>query len=329
MIREFISLVLESSKEEDKLKTWALAHGDRVEQLLASIGIIPIPHGKLATSQLGRGSFNTVYEVIWNGKRVVARVSDDRNEMLKMQDLLHIKMQVANKYKVHFPQVYDYIDEPEVPAFGCVMEMLKPLDVHLSHDLDSGGFNKKIKTYRQSVINQLLDVNSELVKGTINELVRFTDSRHDIRRGIKQDPEVQKDKLRKFFTSKVIPLVKSAIKENLTANALATNIEENIAETDDRIIISFVYMLRKHLLHSFVPMTNKTGSHTFGKRAAISTFPSKQVKKFYEFLGILESIGVTYDDLHTDNFMIRPSTGDIVIVDPGFFNFAGGNSLDK
>jgi hypothetical protein len=47
---------------------------------------------------------------------------------------------------------------------------------------------------------------------------------------------------------------------------------------------------------------------------------SRKVREFYEFLEALSDVGMTWGDLHTGNFMVRRSTGDFVVVDPGYFN---------
>lgn len=57
------------------------------------------------------------------------------------------------------------------------------------------------------------------------------------------------------------------------------------------------------------------------KDSNLQTHPNSRAREFHEFLAEFEKSGSRWMDLRADNVMIRPSTGDMVIVDPGMFEF--------
>ena len=63
---------------------------------------------------------------------------------------------------------------------------------------------------------------------------------------------------------------------------------------------------------------SKEGLNTLdsGQKAFIYKFAKKHVNAIKEYFKIVSALSECEVDIHTGNFMIRPSTGDLVIIDP-------------
>ena len=331
MIREYIKLVLESSEDQtERLKRWALAHGNETEKYLASIDVVPIPHSKKNYSKLGSGCFNTAYEVIWEGTRCVARVSLYRDELIKMKKFIDAQYDLPPKYSVHFPKVYMTIMNDERKIYGVVMELLEPLNVHLEADLDYRDYKEKISTGRGFIRNELLNKRSNLVRGFINSAVRRQAYEN------KKNSDRIKNELSLFYEYEILPTIKSAVDDDDDLGSVADSIKEMCRNRSDeilaedptlwnvyhRVYADFANEIISAFYYNLIPYDAKDMRNSAAD-SIVASHPSKAIKKFYEFLKVLKNNGVSYSDLHTGNFMVRPSTGDIVVVDPGLFRFGG------
>lgn len=331
MIKEYIRLVLESSEDQtERLKRWALAHGNETEKYLTSIDVVPIPHSEKGYSKLGSGSYNTVYEVIWEGIRCVARVSIYRDEFVKMKQFIDTEYDLPPKYRVHFPKVYRTIMNDEHKIYGVVMELLEPLNIHLETDLDYRNYEDKISTGRGFIRNELLNKRSNLVIGIINSAVRRQAYEN------KRNVDRIKNELSLFYEYEILPIIKNAISKNDDVGSVSDSIKKMCRNRSDeilaedptlwnvyyRVYLDFANEIITALYHNLIPYDAK-GMRNSAADSIIASHPSKAIKRFYEFLKVLKKNGVSYSDLHTGNFMVRPSTGDIVVVDPGLFRFGG------
>lgn len=318
LLRQLVrSLIVE---DEEKLKRWAEAEGTPIEKELAKLGIVPIHHGEEQTSKLGSGMYNIAIDVLYKGRRAVARVSKNPEELSSLLEFVGFKEVMDPKYSKHFPKVFktfefeaddirivgndrgrrdDYgdpiglSDEP-IKYYGAVVELLDPIPPGLEFDMDTIGLDDTLQSSR---VSGLLDGDA------IDDLIQQATSRPD-------DAEA----IRKVFALEIKPKLRSFIGKPLVD--LDEFIDGAIEGHNSVAFRRFGAGLIRLVRGSVIP---QNAGHSSVEKIRAKNHPSSKVKEFMEFLEALEAEGMSWDDLHTGNFMVRRSTGDFVVVDPGFF----------
>lgn len=319
-------MTLESLNEStddsiEKLKKWALNHGNDLEKGLAELGYPPIPRGG-HNSFLGSGVHNSVYEVNYNGKRAAARMSMSKFENAALKEFMSLKDRVPDEYKVHFPVVYEYVDVI-TPAkkhwTGAILEFLQPLNVHLDFAMGPAR-DKKLAIAKRHEINTIADKNS-----TVNRKI-FESSYFETLGDSEKDMKEKAKKLYEYIRSTAV----SVITEDMTGEEFYSELFKNLdLSAYPRPMFRFAeecignitaYLTDYTVPHSLTNLKLFKTKKTFD--AAIKSHPDTKAQKLYEFLNYLhDEMGISWEDVHTGNFMVRPNTGDYVIVDPGKFQF--------
>ena len=295
-LRELVKkIVLEVSEEEKTLEKWA---GDWLDKALAAVGAFPVPRGDRATSAFASGASNDVREVLWKGKRAVARLSYKPDERSKMMELLSYKQLLPSKYRVHFPRVYTTVDiwdpQENAPVYGTIGEMLEPLPAAVLADI------------------QYLKRSSRIPSWRVENVVADADGLELVARAAMRNNNVPLDRSRKAIRDIALPMLWKMSSEGTEAlevaeklqGALETQLGKDGARTVAREISS---LLKREL----VPADQSNDP--------VMDYGSKKFRDFHNFLRALAEAGLPWADLHEDNFMVRPGTGDIVVVDPGQF----------
>ncbi len=300
-LREVVRGVL--LEDESMLKKWALAHGTSVEKELAELDIIPLHRGEEQTSLLGSGMANEVLDVLYKGKRAVARFSHRLSELESLTDFVGFKSQLPSKYAKHFPKIYTEFAfvADEMSCYGAVVELLDPLPPGLEFDIDSISLNDNLQRSR---VSALLNDHS-LVEDIAEDASAIKSVQDDLISMYEQD-----------IRSRILSFVGKPIDE---FDEFLDKVVEKHGK-DHKFNVAFA-RFEKGLLDSLratiipqQPVTSKARnnmarSHSSGK-----------VREFFDFLEALSDVGMEWSDLHTGNFMVRRSTGDFVVVDPGYFN---------
>jgi len=301
-------------EDDEKLKRWALSGGDPIERELAKIGIVPLHRGAEQTSKLGEGQSNVVLDVVYNGKRAVARISEEMEELDKLTTFVaHVKA-MPTKYHKHFPNIYKTFEIKTRSMYnkqyfyGAVVEMLDPLPPGLEFDLDSQSIDGNLQRARVSALmadNWVLE-------------------------GIIQDSSERRD-----VQAELLHLYEESIRPHLLSwvNKPLDGFDEWMNGLIDKYTIGMTqveskpyYIFNKELLDALKGAVIPTDPTWLRGRSRIpGNHVSAKVREFYEFLQALEESGMKHGDLHTGNFMVRRSTGDFVVVDPGYF----GSGNDK
>jgi hypothetical protein len=107
--------------------------------LFKNLGLEPIEHGEEQTSYLGMGAYSRVYEILYNGKRAVAKVSHDSLEGETYAKIMHIREQCPAWVAAALPMVYDVIETYEDQlmkgantAVVIITEFLMPMTIDLT-----------------------------------------------------------------------------------------------------------------------------------------------------------------------------------------------------
>jgi hypothetical protein len=291
-LRELVRAVL--LEDLSKLKNWALQSYNPIERELAKLDIIPVGRGDRGDSQLGAGLFNTVHEVMYKGKRAAARYSVRREELENLLMFLTYRDRLPSQYRKHFPKLYTTFDFKihGIPYYGAVVELLEPMPAALEFDIDIMSLNNNLQRSRVNIVSQSSVIKKLLPKNT--------------------SPEVTKQLLA-FFQKELKPTLNRLIGQPLTVVD-----DELVALADsqnEEVYNKFIYAVFRALRDEVIP----SGADSRSADALAPQHPSKAVRDFYKFINALKAEKLQVEDLHTGNFMIRPGTGDFVVVDPGLF----------
>jgi len=303
-------------EDEDMLKKWALTSGTPVEHELAKKGIVPIQHGAEQTSKLGSGRTNTVLDVIYKGRRAVARMSEDMDELDKMVNFVSKANSLPAKYRKHFPKILTTFDleiESEHSIeyyYGAVVEQLDPMPPGLEFDLDHQSLVGNLQRSRASAVLN----NHKLVEDIADDATDIKDVRDELITMYELD-----------IRGKLLSFVGKPI--NDFDEYLVGVIDKH---ADGRKFNRAYYKFGRGLLTALRGATipHEPTSSRAEKQVAIG-HPSRKVREFYEFLEALKNAGMEWSDLHTGNFMVRRETGDFVVVDPGDFLDLRGEAREQ
>lgn len=300
-LRELVRAVL--LEDASKLKSWALQSYNPVERELAKLDIVPIGRGKSGSSELGSGLYNTVREVVYKGRRAAARYSVKREELESLLTFLTYRDRLPAQFRKHFPKLYTTFELKidNVPVYGAVVELLEPMPPALQFDIDTMSLSKNLQRSRVDIVSQPSVVRKLLPKGA--------------------SPEVAKQLLASF-RKELKPTLDRLIGQPLTVVD-----DELVALADsqeDDVYKKFVYAVFRALRDEVIP----SGAGSRSADALAPKHPSKAVRDFYKFINALKAEKLQVEDLHTGNFMVRPGTGDFVVVDPGFFKPDGSTEYE-
>jgi hypothetical protein len=302
-LRQLIRHVL--LENEETLKKWNSNSKDAIKRELSKLGIYTISRGENDEYELGRGAYNRVIDAVYNGKRCAVRLSNSERELKAYLDFMEYKDILIQKYAKHFPQIYKTFEITlglntktlQSKLYGIVVEILDPLPPALYREFDLGsGLDGDYLDYkiRRSRI-QLLK-NEDLIA----DLAEKNESIHG-----------DKEKLVAAFMNNIFPYLDDLVGKNYeVAQEL---FEDKLGFFSPDFIADLLNVIEYYAIPTR-GWTNKP------KNAAVAKYnPSSKVREFYEFLLALKNAGMTWVDLHIDNYMMRKGTGDLVVVDPGLF----------
>ncbi len=337
LLREYVAL-LEVTDEEAEKKLRLRAEKTKlsgIEKLLLKHGIIPIVRDKkikylkndIATSFLGKGEYSEVYEVSYHGKHAVAKVTSVEGDIVAMQRLSDLRDEFEPKLARHLPIVYEVIKDGT--TYIAVVERLVPLEPHIKSMLFTTAFDYKDKRFMSQVIPMLK--NKEYIRNTIKDKVRYSFSM------LNPDTRIKIiDTVTKFITetdygvSYDVDKIKKKVKTvfDVLTYTIADIIADNETEQFSPTFVQSMITQLKSIVLSLIEENVFPESYEKSGRTQLSrNFPGVE-----SLIKLLEELrrkkNISWEDLHFENIMQRPGTGDIVISDPGLFSFGPGDDDD-
>jgi hypothetical protein len=220
-------------------------------------------------------------------------------------------------------EIYNDYIFPIIDNYGIViMEELEPIDKSLGkllgESLISNDYNYRIFIEGS---REFVDLKNNLISNIDRYLTR-----------LKISPKTQKDIIENIFVLFNILLNKAeginSFNLNNEFNEIYSDfikfIEKKLNNYKDEVFINYKNKIFKYIeneissfFQSLITIVNKDpeGMESSG-------IPGQ--KSFIEQINSLKDMGITPADIHSENIMIRPSTGEFVISDIGHFKF---NSL--
>lgn len=330
LLKEYVRLLFEVSEEEYLL---SLESGSQVENELAKHGIVPIKrpqhikqqNSKSYSSLLGRGDYTFAFEVLYKGKRAVAKVTDSEKDIDNVLALDALREQLPADVAKHVLQVYAYVDLPKIKRECVVVEMLAPMPASLKHEY-WGGSELGGKDYDRSKLryDALVDKIDEFLLTVLSvsnlRLVLDKNELRGLRNRIVNNKDF--DALKPKFLSTSIPIETYLYKifyKELSSKQFSEKLKQKKYDVDQMasaLTDKFVDYMFAYVTGDKVPVSLRDKKQL----DLTKMHEDKRVKSFVRALEYLrDKHGVNWFDMHKLNVMVRPSTGDLVISDPGLF----------
>ena len=302
------------------------------EELLIKHKIYPIMLGRSGTSFINSGKYSNVYRVLFKGKEVVAKITGSSIDVKNIVRINNLKSIIPNKFKKHVPTVYGSIYDEEENKYIVLVEILKPLNIHVFDTLKGEKPKRilfplikpeKLKEilsnifYNQSNFVSVLGENfndfiSKLSKLISDYLLKYKD--------FEFQSEEESGNAIEIISNNFVKLIYSL----LNTFKYIKLYQKNKSVLDSEILdveFSFYKFLTEALSKTlYFP---KTFDELIDSDFLYGFNPydyMPETKSLLEFLRYLNHVfKIKYEDLHLNNLMQRPSTGDIVISDPGNF----------
>jgi len=295
------------SAAEALLKKWAPSYSD-LENRLNEIGLTPIPHGE-NDSFVGSGIQAQAYEVLYNGKRAIAKViarelAKDVVPYVTMQKLIKI---MPREYARHFAEVYDIIEDEEL-GYIIVMEMLFPVDVgtftvnFAKEEFDPDFFKNKVYIMAKNMLFNK-DEGKKAVAKVILKLYPELGMSKALKISNKCEPEID------AMFEVLLDYDKIDIIEQF--NALAKNINKFLPNNINKEHTSRFSLFMREFLEETFPNDSKKSRNVHG---------NEKLEKLLRALDFIKNeYNIDWYDTHGDNIMQKPN-GDLAIIDYGLFD---------
>jgi len=325
----FYSLVKNNElKDTNILKRWQdnskiyyyfpqLSANININDLFSKYNIIQINE-----TSLGRGEYCVTFEVIYKGTHAVAKVTPSMEDSFNLIELNKIK-QTDPRISENLLKVYDVIYDFEKQIYIIIVEYLIPTHKGLVSDLWSKHvlpqYDKEqsqiaieniqdfVKIYLENYFKEILPW--ETINDFINS-VKFKNLCQEIHENVRDNNYIINDynKLIETFKSSFVMFFNN---ETLQYEKAHWDPKQFIYEFVNTIYNTFVHKDAFPMRHE-----NKTQTLIGLKH------PDPRVKKLITTLLILkDEYNIDWYDLHEDNIMMRPKTNELVISDPGLFQF--------
>ena len=379
-----IKLVLKHKKtikEEDKeadrlalkrLDSKELEKDPRLKKLI-SLGYIPIIFAKNQylyqnsekehTSIIGKGVYGTAYDVTKDGKRLIAKFTEEDNELAVRKAIEKIRNQLPEEISKHVVKVYNIIqglDSKQIDRTKnqsyvetehiIIMEPLIPMNKY-EHEILYNG-TKGIMTKNK------IDSNIKNIPLLLSAIEQQMEE-HDILGPALKNIEGLREELHFALLYAVKPIIDNFDFKNTKdyyeiASTISKDITREIAKRFIKDIAKFDPNDEHNLaynknFYSYIRYSINDGIHdllsNIGSKTKFATHshededddsgkvsddaPEQQASFVRAMHYIRDNHGIEWGDLHGDNVMIRPSTRDYVASDVGNFILKTTKSAKK
>jgi hypothetical protein len=323
--RRFLLKLAQDPEAEGLLKKHLGDPRDFEDPLFSQLverGIIPIvtPRERGHSAHLGEGMYSAVYEVSYKGRLAVAKITGSQKDFDIMLKLDALRPKLGEDAK-HLPVIFDKFSVP-IPdhdtKYVIIVEKLVPLNSHLKSMLFS---RDKVSDTKFNVIKNNIDLVDAMTK-IISKFKQNFDFGQI-------SPTIQ---------NKLLELAESAFRKSLLSSTNIGDFRRNlISQTRDigtqlaaypttrvgekNSISNIIHYIPDYIVQvsgfeenfPIFPIQEDTSTAEHFKN-------SPEARSFMNFLlRLRKEFGISWGDLHHNNIMVRPTTGDLIISDSGYF----------
>lgn len=324
------------------------------EVLLLGNGVTPLRISENDSSELGEGHFSTVYNAVYNGKEVAAKVTKQEefrgflnDEAYVWKQILKIKDDLSPETQKHLPKIYKIIEGQEEDQQIIIMEKLAPVPRDLLKAVGIYGtyasrstanlfkdpkllneiFNqsttpmyKDLSTKEQDLLHSAF-INYKPSGKHIATRELFEYLQHAVLKGIFRPNESLGEDIEKIIQKNINqPWAEEYGQDPKTTmvdvvNQIGEDRFDRIRETTFWIAQNAAdYILN----YSLAEIPAGYGKLSENRKEILLQIP--EAKSFFEALTELAANGIEWKDLHSGNILMRPATKELVIIDVGLYN---------
>lgn len=331
-----IEILKLANEYEEKLKKWVKPREiydteDSYREFLLSLGIIPLQLSSKDSSILGFGASAVAMKVLYKGKELVAKLSENRNDIESLSYIISLKNKLPSNLKKHIPEVYlirysEKYDEPNL----AIMEELYPINNHVKNII----FAEYPKDKWKITLEKFKDKN--FIRQLVAKFLSFPTS-SNISNIFKSKIKDGVNLLTEFFFKYQYPEnfrnfdylnFSRSCKDILEFLFIEDNLDEDLMQEIsihlDLIKNEIYEFWKKIILHyeqwtfnSIFPGSPNLELNEIRVQFARQFPEAESIIKLLTYLK--DSFGVSWEDLHESNIMQRKN-GDLVISDFGLFH---------
>jgi hypothetical protein len=333
---------LKQEAEEELKKRFEKSQDHNREELKALVrkGIIPViapraddpyyPEAITETAHLGSGMYSEALEVSYHGKLAVAKLTRSKKDFEAPLKLEALRNKIG-EYAKHLPNILEhFILEPQdnyQKPYVLIVEKLQPISSHIKKALFDVAANTSPDVKEKIDFHSLIE---KIAQSTKTLCTNFN-SDYNV-------PEIQKIvvEIKSTLPEKIVDIFMAAFKNTTSFDQFELSFYAKMdalrdyfkAKCGEDRIFDKIERLINNISYSVMRFTEPSSNLRWPVYPDAGT-QSKAVKYFegqpesqslIQFLLLLHNkFGITWGDLHQNNIMQRPSTGDLIISDPGLF----------
>lgn len=278
------------------------------------IEFIADPHVEGMPVYLGGGASSTVYSVMWKGQEAVLKSSRMRSDHEMACALEDLREKLP---KIHCRHVMRVLDRAEFPLRNRYITVVERL-VHLPEDVKLKVWTQLGPMSKSDMVN-VVDRNGgpEVFFADIVDYAAHKGRRFDLPDGFEEMVAVGADTFAAAFRENPRDLFGSA---TIGWHKILSMVPESDVEVMRIIGDTFYEEVRESMeTNAVFPREGGWNAGMHVRRKYRQDLP-KEAREFLSFLMYLRNeIGIEWGDVHSSNVMLRPSTGDWVLSDAGYF----------
>jgi hypothetical protein len=292
---------------------------ERDYNIMLENGIQPVESG--GSTFINKGLEGSVYNVIYNNKPAVAKVSKNKMESEIWKDILSAKDKMSAEHRKYFPEIYDLKSDPDTGMSIIIMEKLIPLPKEVERAWEAG---RKISDKLIYFPNLYVD--------------------HNLKDKLEKRLLIMREMRGGYIDIDLVVPSKSQLESELADHKISgyTSFGNIHGEQDKiyKILADYIFghnrklrldgseiMKLTYRIEDYVKdLCEKEEASLKTSRMAVS-HKSRTDNLSPEFEGILAALqelsehGIHWEDLHEKNVMISPVTKDLKIIDVGYFSY--------
>jgi len=312
------------------------------ERLLEKHDIKPIKYlaGRDAAGR-GEGKLTVegnIYEVLYNGKRAVAKVVPlSNNEPDVWRKILSLN--VSDDHRRHLPEIYEIIEDDHERFSIIIMEVLLPVSGHI------GGVLMGRTGRGSSLVNKNDEFLHDIIYRAIDDAIKSHDYKDSLlsRSILENETEnlsanIEGGIFRGDFDTESIRgplegLISRYIEGADTASAIAVAAQDKINSYTNMSIRPIAKYYSPRSLDHTIDLTRNQETldrlqqekdnfvyEDSPEKFLYSEKYMEETKSLYDLLKILKDNGIEWSDLHVNNLMMRPGTRELVLIDVGLYD---------
>lgn len=325
-------------------KTEMLEDKKRLQIAIDELGLDIVPSGSDQSGFVGAGGYGTVWEVTQDGKRLALKLSDDPDEADTYKKVHEVRNELPPIIAKHLPRIDSFAtleDDKGIEFYAILMEFLVPMPSGTNiegwrqgNDQELGVWaneiaSKIIPHVDQALWRELMRYGNGSRRSLINKFHGIVVSKRDwarlkthefLKEALTYDPTRQHYGFRMTIGDPILSALNNAMQDNRISDEEFDELKNLKGANNWTFIVKNVARRLADVAgldekgQAFPESTDMDLSDTKER------LENPKLRSLYLALKWLDRRGVmSWNDVHHENVLMRPGTGDLVVADVGLF----------